>query len=61
MFGIAERGKYDILIFYVKDNRCKETQVKKNVYTYLNTIIANQDSPIGNPVTRIYSDCWNLY
>ena len=25
MFGIADRGNYDIRIYYVNDNRCKET------------------------------------
>ena len=27
MFGLVDRGKYDIIIFYVKNNREKETLI----------------------------------
>ena len=70
MFVFVDRGNYDIRIFYVNDNRTKETLlpiIKKNVYTYFNGIYNNQDpAPIDSNVdyifpTRIYSDYFSSY
>ena len=46
MFGICDRGNYDIRIFYVNNNRTRDTLlplILNNVYTYPNTIINNRD------------------
>lgn len=59
MFGLVDMGKYDIRIFYVNDNRQKETLlpiIKK--YAYTNALIDNNYSDIDDIElpTRIYSD-----
>ena len=46
MFGICDRGNYDIRIFYVNNNRTRDTLlplILNNVYIYPNTIINNRD------------------
>ena len=64
MFGLVDRGKYDIRIFFVDDNRQKETLlpiVKKNVHT--NSIRVNNNIDIDDIElpTRIYSDSFQSY
>ena len=64
MFGIADRGRFDVRIFFVNDNRSRETLlpiVKKYVNTVPNVIINNIDDMDNPPATRIFSDCWNAY
>ena len=46
MFGLVDRGNYDVRIFYVNDNRTKETMlsiIKKMFNIYYNEIYNNQD------------------
>ena len=64
MFGLVDRGKYDIIIFFVDDNRQKETLlpiVKKHVHT--NSIRVNNNIDIDDIdlPTRIYSDSFQSY
>ena len=64
IFGIVDRNKYDIRLFFVKDNRQKETLlpiIVKNVYTPNEEIIDNIDNDNILCATRIYSDCWASY
>ena len=64
MFGLVDRGTYDIRIFFVNNNRARDTLlpiVKKNVYTYYNSVINNHDPNDQFPATRIYSDCFLSY
>jgi hypothetical protein len=64
MFGLVDRGNYDIRIFFVNNNRTRDTLlpiVKKNVYTYYNSVINNHDPNEHFPATRIYSDCFLSY
>ena len=64
IFGIVDRNKYDIRLFFVKDNRQKETIlpiIVKNVFTPNAQIIDNTDNDIILCATRIYSDCWASY
>ena len=64
MFRLVDRGQYDIRIFYVDDNRQKETLlpiVKKNVYTNANRVNNNEDRDDIFLPTRIYSDCFQSY
>ena len=64
IFGIVDRNKYDIRLFFVKDNRQKETLlpiIVKNVYTPNEEIIDNKDNDTILCATRIYSDCWASY
>lgn len=60
MFGIYDRGNYDICIFYANKNRTRDTLLSliiNNVYTYSTTIINNRDE-VNNifPATRVFSD-----
>lgn len=60
IFWIVDRNKYDIRIFFVKDNRTKETIlpiIVKNVYTPNGPIIDNIDNDNVFFATRIYSYC----
>ena len=46
MFGIYDRGTSEVRIFFVDNNRTKETLlpiIHKNVYTYYNSIENNAD------------------
>ena len=64
MFGLVDRQNYDIRIFFVNNNRTRETLlpiVVKNVYTYLDSINSNEDADNEYPATRIYSDCFMSY
>ena len=64
MFGLVDRAKYDIRVFYVNDNRQKETLlpiVKNNVYTIPERVYNNEDGNNINLPTRIYSDCFQSY
>ena len=64
MFGLVNRGNYDIRIFFVNNNRTRNTLlplVKKNVYTYYNSVINNQEENDELRATRIYSDCFLSY
>ena len=57
IFGIVERNKYDIRLFFVKDNRQKETLlpiIVKNVFTPNAQIIDNTDNDIILCATCIY-------
>lgn len=63
MFGLVDRGNYDIRIFFV-NNRTRDTLlpiVKRNVYTYYNSVINNQDDNYELLASRIYSDCFLSY
>ena len=47
MFGLVDRAKYDICIFFVNDNRQKETLIpiiKDNVYTCYDNLNQNKDN-----------------
>ena len=47
MFGLMDRAKYDIRIFFVKDNRQKETLIpliKDNLYTCYDHLQENKDN-----------------
>ena len=70
MFGLVDRATYEIRIFYVDNNRSRETLlpiVRNNVYTYFNSIENNEDPIPRIPndeyryATRIYSDCFASY
>ena len=64
MFGLVDRGHYDIRIYYVNNNRLRDTLlplVKENCYTYYNTLLSNNDENENYPATRIYSDCFQPY
>ncbi len=66
MLGISDRGNYDILIFYVNNNRTKDSLLPliiSNLYTYPRTIINNRDDDNNNilPATMIFSDCFSSY
>ena len=64
MFGMVDRNKYDIRIFFVNNNRQKETLIpiiRNNIYTP-NTILNNNEGEDEEfPSTRIYSDCFMAY
>ena len=63
MFGIYDRGTKEVRIFFVDNNRTKETLlpiIKENIYTYSNRIQNNVDINLETPATRIYSDCFSL-
>ena len=64
MFGLVDRAKYDIGIFFVNDNNQKETLIpiiKNNVYTYYNNLNQNKDNNEIYYATRIYSDSFATY
>ena len=64
MFDLCDRGKYDIRIFFVNDNRTRETIlpiIKNNVYTPFPSIVDNKDLDSNYPSTRIYSDYFTTY
>ena len=64
MFGIYDRGTYEIKIFFVDNNRTKETLlpiIKKHVYTYYNSIENNIDPNDEIYFTRIFSDYFQTY
>ena len=61
---ISRQGQYDIRIFFVNDNRHKETLlpiIKKNVYTYPAILNNNNDENADYPSIRIYSDSFASY
>jgi len=63
-FGIVDRTHYDVIIFFVNDNRTGETLlsiIKKHIYTYPHSIINNRDNPNKNKTTIIFSDYWVAY
>ena len=64
MFGLVDSGKYDIRIFYVDDNRQKETFlsiIKKYVYTNSLRVNNNIDIDDIELPTKIYSDIFQSY
>ena len=64
MFGIYDRGTHDIRIFYVDNNRTKETLlfiIEKHIYSYYNNIENNEDPNEENYPTRIFSDYFQAY
>ena len=64
MFGLVDRNKYDIRLFFVNNNRVKETLLPiiiKNVYTYQNILNNNEGKNAEYLATRIYSDCLQTY
>ena len=64
MFGIYDRGTNEVRIFFVDNNRTKETLlqiIKKHVYTYYNIIENNFDPNEDIYPTRIFSDCYQTY
>ena len=64
MFGLVDRGHYDIRIYYVNNNRTKDILfplVKKNIYTCYSSLLSNNDENENYPATRIYSDCFQSY
>ena len=57
MFGLVDRNKYDIRLFFVNNNRVKETLlliIIKNVYTYQNILNNNEGKNAEYLATRIY-------
>ena len=64
MFGIYDRGTKERRIFFVDNNRTKETLlplIKNNIYIYHPSIINNKDPNEENYATRIFSDCFKTY
>ena len=64
MFGIYDRGNNEVRIFYVDNNRTKETIlpiIKKNIYTNYDHIENNNDPDAIIYPTRIFSDCFQTY
>ena len=64
MFGIYDRGSKDVRIFYVDNNRTKETLlsiIKRHICTYYERIENNNDPNEINYPTRIFSDCFQTY
>ena len=64
MFGLVYRNKYDIRLFFVNNNRVKETLLPiiiKNVYTYQNILNNNEGKNAEYLATRIYRDCLQTY
>ena len=64
MFGLVDRNKYDIRVFFVNNNRVKETMLSiviKNVYAYSTVLNNNEGENEDYPATRIYSDCFQTY
>ena len=64
MLGIYDRGTHDIRIFYVDNNRTKETLlpiIEKHIYSYYNNIENNEDPNEENYPTRIFSDYFQAY
>jgi hypothetical protein len=65
MFGIYDRGNYDIRIFYVNNNRTRDTLLSliiNNVYTYARRIRNNRDEDNNIlPATRVFSDYFSSY
>ena len=64
MFGIYDRGTSEVRIFFVDNNRTKETLlpiIQKNVYTYYNSIENNADPNDEIYPTRIFSDYFQTY
>ena len=60
MFGLVDHGEFAIGIFYLDDNRQKETLmpiVKNNVYTNAIKVNNNVDEDDINFPTHIYLDC----
>ena len=57
MFGLVDRNKYDIRLFFVNNNRVKETLlliIIKNVYIYQNILNNNEGKNAEYLATRIY-------
>jgi len=64
MFGLVDRNKYDIRLFFVNNNRVKETLlliIIKNVYIYQNILNNNEGKNAEYLATRIYRDCLQTY
>ena len=64
MFGIYDRGNNEVRIFYVDNNRTKDTIlpiIKKNIYTNYDHIENNNDPDAIIYPTRIFSDCFQTY
>ena len=65
MFGIWDRGNYDIHIFYLNNNRTRDTLlplILNHVYIYPTTIINNRDEDNTIfPATRVFSDYFSSY
>jgi len=64
MFGIYGRGSKECRIFYVDNNRTKETLlpiIKNNIFTPYNSIVNNNDPNEEQYPTRIFSDCFSSY
>ena len=59
MLGMVDWNKYDILIFFVNDNRQTETLIpiiKNNIYIPKTILNDNKGEDEENLATRIYSD-----
>ena len=58
MLGIYDRGNYDIRIFYLNNNRTRDTLLPliiNNVYTYARRIRNNRDEDNNIlPATRVF-------
>jgi len=64
MFGIYDRGTKEVRIFYVDNNRTKESLlpiIKKNIFSNYNNLANNSDPNDEIFSTRIYSDCFQSY
>ena len=64
MFGIYDRGTKDVRIFFVDNNRTKETLlpiVKANIYSVYQHLDSNEDPNHDSYPTRIFSDCFQTY
>ena len=64
LFGLVDRGNYDIRIFYVSNDRTKESlmpYIQHNVYTSQNRVYNNADFENEDLATRIYSDSFSSY
>ena len=64
MFGIYDRGTKERRIFFVDNNRTKETilpLIKNNIFTSYQSIDNNKDPNDDIYPTRIFSDCFQTY
>ena len=64
MFYLVDKGNYDIRIYYVHNNRKRETLfplVKKKIYTYYNSLLNNNNENENFLAIRISSDFFLSY
>ena len=64
MFGIYDRDTKEVRIFYVDNNRTKESLIpiiKNNIFSNYNNLLNNSEPNDEIFSTRIYSECFQSY